>query len=178
MPCTMESISPPAITDAICPETFTPTECISRKFDLSSSSAIFCTTRADMGKAEIPAAPIMGFIFSLLKILSSFASITPPIVSTINAISPSPIISSVLNWRNSAAFILEATVIPKNRVITFASTFCAVSESELSTPHSRIRLPNMRKPISASASGANSATIIVTMMGKRIFVSLETFFPE
>lgn len=26
------NISPPAITEAICPETFTPTECISKKF--------------------------------------------------------------------------------------------------------------------------------------------------
>ena len=31
-------IKPPAITDAICPETFTPMECISRKFWLSSWS--------------------------------------------------------------------------------------------------------------------------------------------
>jgi len=29
---TIASMSPPAITDAICPDTFTPTACIRRKF--------------------------------------------------------------------------------------------------------------------------------------------------
>ena len=51
---------PPAMTEAICPETLTPMECINRKLELSSSRPILCTTRADIGKAEIPAAPIMG----------------------------------------------------------------------------------------------------------------------
>ena len=52
---------PPAMTEAIWPETLTPTACMSRKFWLSSSRPILLMTRADMGKAEMPAAPIIGF---------------------------------------------------------------------------------------------------------------------
>ena len=69
------------MTEAIWPETLTPAACISRKFCLSSASPILCTTRADMGKAEIPAAPIMGLIFSFRNRFISFAIITPPTVS-------------------------------------------------------------------------------------------------
>src|SRR5699024_7498337 len=62
-------IMPPAITEAIWPETLMPTACMSRKFWLSSSRPILLITRADIGKAEMPAAPIMGLIFSLAKML-------------------------------------------------------------------------------------------------------------
>lgn len=51
------------MTDAIWPETLTPTVCMSRKFCGSSFRPILWMTREDIGKAEMPAAPIMGLIF-------------------------------------------------------------------------------------------------------------------
>ena len=59
-------------------------------------------------------------------------------------------------------------------VTRLASTFCAVSDSEFSTPHSRIRLPNIRKKISSADPGATNAAIIRITMGNRIFVRLLT----
>ena len=56
-------IRPPAITEAIWPETLTLMEYINRKFCGSSFRPIWLTTRPLMGNAEIPAAPIMGLIF-------------------------------------------------------------------------------------------------------------------
>ena len=76
-----------------------------------------------------------------------------------------------------AVNIREAMVSPSRMVIRFARTFCAVSDREFSTPHSRIRFPNMRNPISATAWGATRPTMTVTVMGNRIFVVLETGRP-
>ena len=69
-----------------------------------------------------------------------------------------------------------AMVRPRKSVIRLASTFCAVSDREFSTPHSRIRLPNIKKPISEAALGAISAAMTVMMMGKRMRVRRETSF--
>ena len=66
---------------------------------------------------------------------------------------------------------------PSRMVIRLARTFWAVSDRESRTPHSRIRLPNIRKPISATASGATRPTMTVTTMGNRILVVLETGLP-
>ena len=51
---------------------------------------IFSTIRADMGNAEIPAAPTMGLILVRLKILRILANTTPAMVSKIKATSPGP----------------------------------------------------------------------------------------
>ena len=68
---------------------------------------------------------------------------------------------------------VKATVIPKKSVIRLASTFCAVSDSELSTPHSRSRLPNIKKPISATESGAARPAIMPSpSIGNRMRVVL------
>ena len=124
----------------------------------------------------MPAAPIMGLIFfpSGRKILKSFAIRTPPIVSKINANKPSPKISSVPTLQISAAFMVNATVIPRSNVTKFAKIFCAVSDKLSKTPHSLIKLPNIKKPIRAAAPGAIKPVIIVTKMGNKILVSLET----
>ena len=76
-----------------------------------------------MGKAEIPAAPIMGLIFFLRKRFKNFAKSTPPAVSKMNATRPRRRMSIVLNVRNFSAFIWEAIVIPRKMVMRFASTF-------------------------------------------------------
>ena len=80
----------------------------------------------------------------------------------------------VEEFKNLSALIWKAIVIPRKIVIKLAKTFCAVSEIELRTPHSRIRLPNIKKPISETDSGATTPAIAVIMMGNRILVSLET----
>ena len=49
--------------------------------------------------------------------------------------------------------------------------FCAVSLRVFSTPHSRSRLPNIRKPTSATLAGATSPAMMVTTMGNKILVS-------
>ena len=75
---------------------------------------------------------------------------------------------------NLSAVICPATVRPSTTVIRFASTFWAVSLSAFSTPHSRSRLPNIKKPTSATLAGATMPAMIVTTMGNRILVSWET----
>jgi len=125
----------------------------------------------------MPAAPIMGLTFFLVKRFMILPKITPPAVSKINAARPSARIMAVLSVMKDAACMLAATVMPSIRVIRFASTFCAVSEREPSTPHSRMRLPNIRKPTSATERGAKMPAMTVTMIGKRIFVDCETLLP-
>ena len=49
-------------------------------------------------------------------------------------------------------------------------TFCAVSERLRSTPHSRSRLPNIRKPTSATLCGETMPAITVTTIGNRMRV--------
>ena len=76
----------------------------------------------------------------------------------------------------ASALMLKEIVIPNSSVIRFASSFCAVSDMDCSTPHSRIRFPNIRKPTRATDAGEIRPTIIVTIIGKAIFVVLETAF--
>ena len=63
-----------------------------------------------------------------------------------------------------------------DKAITEVNKQIKISEREFKTPHSRIRLPNIRKPISATDSGATTPAITVITIGKRIFVSFETLF--
>ena len=77
---------------------------------------------------------------------------------------------------NCAAVICPAIEMPRKMVTRFASTFCAVSERESSTPHSRMRLPNIKNPTSETAVGAKIPAMSVMMIGNRIRVVLETAF--
>ena len=52
-----------------------------------------------------------------------------------------------------------------------------VSESEFKTPHSRIKLPNIKNPTKATESGATIPATTVIIIGKRIFVVCETALP-
>ena len=54
------SRTPPATTLATCPAALAPIACINRKFSKSSSCPTRWTTRAAIGNALIPAAPISG----------------------------------------------------------------------------------------------------------------------
>ena len=75
---------------------------------------------------------------------------------------------------NASALILKEMVIPKSSVIKLASSFCAVLDRLFNTPHSLTRLPNIRKPTSATDDGEMKPTMMVTMMGNAIFVPLDT----
>ena len=124
----------------------------------------------------MPAAPIIGFSFlpSGRKRLSSLAKKTPPAVSKTKATRPSARISRVSGRTNLSAVICPATVRPSTIVMRLASTFWAVSDRAFSTPHSRSRLPNIKKPTSATLAGATRPASTVTTMGKRILVVLLT----
>ena len=61
---------------------------------------------------------------------------------------------------------------PRSMVMRLASAFCAVSESESSTPHSLMRLPNIKKPTSESDAGAIMPVIKVIAIGNMILPSL------
>ena len=77
---------------------------------------------------------------------------------------------------NSCACIRNAMVMPKSRVMILEKVVCAVSDSDFSTPHSRIRLPNISMPTRDREAGAISPATTVTIIGKRIRVSLLTCF--
>ena len=70
--------------------------------------------------------------------------------------------------------MLKEIVSPRSSVIRFASTFWAVSDRVPSTPHSRIRLPNIRNPTRATDWGAASPTRKVVSMGNAIRIPLDT----
>ena len=122
----------------------------------------------------MPAAPIMGFTLFLRKRLRNFANSTPPAVSNMNATRPSAIIASVSAVTKSSAFILNATDMPSSSVTRLARDFCAVSLRLPSTPHSLIRLPNMRKPISSALLGAMVPATTVTNIGNSTRVVPDT----
>ena len=92
-------------------------------------------------------------------------------------IKKNPIITRVLTFTKFSAIILNEIVIPKKSVIRFVRVFCAVSDNELSTPHSFKRFPNIRNPTRETDEGATSPAIIVMMIGKSILVVLEIAFP-
>ncbi|MNE66795.1 hypothetical protein D3C80_1623680 [compost metagenome] len=111
-----------------------------------------------------------------LNILISFANITPPNVSKMKATNPKPMIISVSNFTNRSAVMVLAILIPNKMVTRLANSFCAERDSLFNTPHSRIRFPNIRNPISAIDEGAIIPAMSVTIIGKRIRAVRETGF--
>ena len=81
---------------------------------------------------------------------------------------------SVSNWRNSLYSIFTETHSPNRIEMRFTSSFWAEADSELSTPHSRSRLPNIRKPTSGRDTGAMRPATTQMVTGKRIFAVWET----
>ena len=75
---------------------------------------------------------------------------------------------------NHSAFILKLTLRPSSRVTRFASSCWADWLRLSSTPHSRMRLPNMRKPMSSALLGATAPAMMVTKMGNRMRVVFDT----
>ena len=93
-------------------------------------------------------------------------------MSNTKANRPSARISSVSTRRNLSATIVPPMVMPSRIVTRLASSFWAVLLRRSSTPHSRMRLPNMRLPTSGALIGTMMPATAVTMMGKRIRASL------
>ncbi|MPN63392.1 hypothetical protein SDC9_211150 [bioreactor metagenome] len=130
-------------------------------------------TRADIGKADIPAAPIIGLILDFVNKLMNFTNKTPKAVSKTKAKSPSPMIIAVSTVTKSAACIRDAMVMPKRRVTRLTSSFCAVWEREFKTPLSRMRFPNISIPIRDREVGAIRPATTDTPIGKSIFAVLD-----
>jgi len=88
------------MTLAIWPAALAPIACMRRKFEKSSLLASFCTTRAAIGNALMPAAPISGLNLPPLSTLSSLPNRTPAVVSRKNASRPRPRMARVPSLRN------------------------------------------------------------------------------
>ena len=113
-------------------------------------------TRADIGKAEIPAAPTIGLTFLSFgrKRLRIFAVMTPPAVSRTKAMRPMPMMASVPRLTNLSPVIAAEIEKPRSIVTMLAISFCAACERRSVTPLTRSTLPNMTKPSSATEAGA------------------------
>ena len=132
------------------------------------------TTRADIGKAEIPAAPIRGLTFPPVRRHMSLPKRIPTAVSRPMAMSPRTRTMKVSTRRNFAASIVAPIQSPRRSVTIFVISFSEVLFSRSTTPDSFIRFPSMTIPISGVPRGATNEAATVTTMGKRILVVLET----
>ena len=149
--------------------------CINRKlWGLLSCPTLFAT-RADMGTAETPAAPIKGFTLLSLNLFIIFAITTPEAVPKLNAIAPRTRIPKVSGRKNACALSLEPTDRPKKMVTIFINSFCEVLLKRSTTPHSRIKLPMQNMPIKGAADGNSAAVRISNTSGKTIFSCLPTW---
>ena len=77
----MESKTPAATAEPITPDTFGPIACITRWFWGLACNPTWLTTRAAMGTADTPAAPIKGLIGIDESRFINLASKTPDAVS-------------------------------------------------------------------------------------------------
>ena len=97
----MESKTPAATAEPITPDTFGPIACITRWFWGLACNPTWLTTRAAMGTADTPAAPIKGLIGIDESRFINFASKTPDAVPMAKAITPRiriPTVSRFKNW--------------------------------------------------------------------------------
>ena len=140
----------------------------------SSSLATRSATRAAIGTAETPAAPISGFSFSLLNAFISFAIRTPAAVAIENAARPRNKIPSVSLARNLSADSFDPTVRPMKIVTMLHKSFAAVFARRSTTLLSRSRLPNISIPIRGAALGTNRMQSRTTRNTKTIFSLRDT----
>ena len=91
-----------------------------------------------------------------------------------NATTPSTRIPSVRKFRNASAVAVAPTVRPRKITTMFISSFCTVLLRRSTTPHSFIRLPSIRQPISGAALGSSSEIITAMISGKRMRSSFDT----
>ena len=76
--------------------------------------------------------------------------------------------------RKASALVVAPTDVPRIITTIYISALDAVSVSCLTTPDSLKRLPSISIPTSGAVVGRINTTTIVTIIGKRIFSSLDT----
>ena len=150
---------PAATAEPITPATLGPIACIKRKLPGLYCWPTVCDTRAAIGTADTPAEPISGLIFSLLKRFIIFAKITPDAEPNENATIPNVRMPRVFQLRKASAVAVAPTEIPRKMVTMFINSFCTVFDKRSVTPHSFIKLPNIKQPISGAAEGKRMAMI-------------------
>ena len=150
------------------PATFGPIACMSRWFESSASRPTRLTTRAAIGTAETPAAPISGLILPRVAQHMSLPMRTPAAVPIEKATAPRARMPSVSRFRNCSEASFEPTASPSRIVTMFMSSFCAARLSRSTTPHSRSRLPKVSMPISGAAVGRKATTTASTISGNRM----------
>ena len=89
----------------------------------------FCTTRAAIGTAETPAAPLHGFTLPFVNLYISLPIRTPAAVPIEKAKRPRTMIFMVVSDKNYSPFALAPTVTPKSMVTMYIMAFCSVSVS-------------------------------------------------
>ena len=80
----------------------------------------------------------------------------------------------VSQFRNASALVVAPTEVPSRITTMYISALDAVSVSCLTTPDSLNRLPSISIPTRGAVVGRIRDTIMVTMIGNRIFSSLDT----
>ena len=80
----------------------------------------------------------------------------------------------VSQLRNASALVVAPTEVPRRMTTMYIMALEAVSASCPTTPDSLNRLPSISIPTRGAVEGRIRHTTIVTMMGNRIFSSLET----
>ncbi len=98
----------------------------------------------------------------------------PPMVQMIKSKSPNPKISNGFQERKISACMVAPTDRPNKMVIMFIREFWAVSDNRLTTPHSRMKLPNMNIPIKGATAGMSSTIKKVAISGNISFSLCET----
>ena len=90
---------------------------------------------------------------------------------------------AVMNILVVIGFVVPASLVyqhgrtlPRAIIGLIASVVCAVSDIVFNTPHSRIRFPNIKKPIRETERGATIPATTVIRTGNKILVIFETFF--
>ena len=99
---------------------------------------------------------------------------TPAAVPNMNAISPSPTILRVSQFRNASALVVAPTEVPSRITTIYIRALEAVSVSCLTTPDSRNRFPSISIPTRGAVVGRIRHTTMVTITGNRILSSLDT----
>ena len=131
-------------------------------------------TRAAIGTAETPAAPINGLILFFENKFIIFANITPEAVPNTNATRPISKIPNDESCINLSADICIPTPKPKNIVTMFNNSFCIVLDNLSTTPISFMKLPNVNAPINGTDDGTKRTHKQRTIKGKSIFSILLT----
>ena len=80
----------------------------------------------------------------------------------------------VVTFKNASALVVAPTEVPSRITTIYIRALLAVSASCFTTPLSRNRLPNISIPTRGAVDGRIRHTTMVTMMGNRIFSSLDT----